>query len=102
MEWYGGGNEKDPITTLLTACTKNLARCQLAIDLVSYKENRRKQEVLKDCALWSTTTKPFLTQRQKKRKDKENHLANLQAKRVEKVFLEDEKIREEGARHEQE
>ncbi|KAL2934449.1 Sentrin-specific protease, partial [Bienertia sinuspersici] len=98
MEWYDGGNEKkDPITALST----NLARCQLAIDLVSYKENRRKQEVLKDCAVWSTT-KPFLIQRQKKRKDKEKHLTNLRAKRAEKVFLEDEKIGEERARHEQE
>ncbi|KAL2900725.1 Thioredoxin domain-containing protein 2, partial [Bienertia sinuspersici] len=101
-ECYDGGNEKkDPITTLSTAYTKNLARCQLDIDLVSYTENRRKQEVLKDCAFWSTT-KPFLIQRQKRRKDKEKHLANLRAKRVEKVFLEDEKIREERARHEQE
>ncbi|KAL2929228.1 Cysteine synthase [Bienertia sinuspersici] len=51
MQWYDGGNEKkDPITTLST----NLTRCQLAIDLVSYKENRREPEVLKDCALWST------------------------------------------------
>ncbi|KAL2901696.1 Ubiquitin domain-containing protein DSK2a [Bienertia sinuspersici] len=102
MEWYDGGNEKKhPITTLLPAYTKNLTRCHLAIDLVSYKENRRKQEVLKDCALWSTT-KPFLIQQQKKRKDKEKHLANLRAKRVEKVFLEDEKIKKERARHEQE
>ncbi|KAL2897493.1 tRNA modification GTPase MnmE, partial [Bienertia sinuspersici] len=102
MEWYDGGNEKKhPITTLSTVYTKNLSRCHLAIDLVSYKENRRKQEVLKDCALWSTT-KPFLIQQQKKRKDKENHLANLRAKRLEKVFLEDEKIKKERARHEQE
>ncbi|KAL2894565.1 hypothetical protein RDABS01_010474, partial [Bienertia sinuspersici] len=72
MEWYDGGNEKkDPITTLSTAYTKNLARCHLAIDLT-------------------------------RRKDKEKHLANLGAKRVEKVFEEDQKIREERARHEQE
>ncbi|KAL2901697.1 RTX-III toxin determinant A from serotype 8 [Bienertia sinuspersici] len=72
MEWYDGGNEKKhPITTLLTAYTKNLTRCHLTIDL-------------------------------KKRKDKEKHLANLRAKRVEKVFLEDEKIKKERARHEQE
>ncbi|KAL2904913.1 Stress response protein nst1, partial [Bienertia sinuspersici] len=102
MELYDGGNEKkDPITTLSATYTKNLARCQLAIDLVSYKENRRKQEVLKNCALWSTT-KPFLIQRQKRGKDKEKHLANLRAKRVEKLFLKDEKIKEERARHEQE
>ncbi|KAL2897196.1 Sentrin-specific protease [Bienertia sinuspersici] len=62
MEWYDGWNEKKhPITTLLTAYTKNLSRCHLAIDLVSYKENRRKQEVLKECALWSAR-KPFLIQ----------------------------------------
>ncbi|KAL2922563.1 50S ribosomal protein L13, partial [Bienertia sinuspersici] len=70
-------------------------------DLVSYKENRKKQEVLKDCALWSTT-KSSLFQRQTRRKDKEKHLENLQAKRVEKVFEEDQKIKEERARHEQE
>ncbi|KAL2921634.1 Membrane-bound lytic murein transglycosylase F, partial [Bienertia sinuspersici] len=99
MEWYDGGNEKDPITTISIAYTKNLAH--LAIDLVSYKENRRKQEVLKDCALWSTT-KPSLIQRQTRRKDKEKHLANLRAKKVEKVFEEDQKIREERARQEQE
>ncbi|KAL2922465.1 Stress response protein nst1, partial [Bienertia sinuspersici] len=86
---------------LIMAYKKNLARCQHAIDFVSYKENRRKLEVLKDCALWPTT-KLFLIQRQKRRKDKEKHLANLQAKRVDKLFLEDEKIREERARHEQE
>ncbi|KAL2925582.1 UPF0252 protein MJECL39 [Bienertia sinuspersici] len=62
MEWYDGWNEKKhPITTLSTAYTKNLSRCHLAIDLVSYKENRRKQEVLKECALWSAR-KPFLIQ----------------------------------------
>ncbi|KAL2942316.1 Ribosome-inactivating protein PMRIPm [Bienertia sinuspersici] len=66
-----------------------------------YKENRRKQEVFKECALWSAR-KPFLIQQQKKRKDKENHLENLRVKRVEKVFLEDEKIRKERERHEQE
>ncbi|KAL2938413.1 hypothetical protein RDABS01_021862 [Bienertia sinuspersici] len=43
------------------AYTKNISRCHLAIDLVSYKENRRKQEVFKDCALWSAR-KPFLIQ----------------------------------------
>ncbi|KAL2938175.1 Agglutinin-like protein 5 [Bienertia sinuspersici] len=69
MEWYDGVNEnKHPITTLSIAYTKNLSRCHLAIDLVGYRENRRKQEVLKECALWSTT-KPFLIQQQKKRKD---------------------------------
>ncbi|KAL2938215.1 Malto-oligosyltrehalose trehalohydrolase, partial [Bienertia sinuspersici] len=91
MEWYDGWNEKKhPITTLST----NLSRCHLAIDLVSYKENRRKQEVFKECALWSAR-KPFLIQQQKKRKDKEKHLENLLVKRVEKVFLEDEKIKKE-------
>ncbi|KAL2930558.1 Odorant receptor 42b, partial [Bienertia sinuspersici] len=83
------------------AYTKNLSRCHLAIDLVSYKENRRKQEVLKECALWSAR-KPFLIQQQKKRKDKEKHLQNLRVKRVEKVFVEDEKIKKERERHEQE
>ncbi|KAL2930372.1 Spermatogenesis-associated protein 1, partial [Bienertia sinuspersici] len=83
------------------AYTKNLSRCHLAIDLVSYKENRRKQEVLKECALWSAR-KPFLIQQQKKRKDKEKHLENLRVKRVEKVFVEDEKIKKERERHEQE
>ncbi|KAL2934103.1 GTPase Obg, partial [Bienertia sinuspersici] len=102
MEWYDGWNEKKhPITTLSTAYTKNLSRCHLAIDLVSYKENRRKQEVFKECALWSAR-KPFLIQQQKKRKDKEKHLENLRVKRVEKVFLEDEKIKKERERHEQE
>ncbi|KAL2926331.1 putative dual-specificity RNA methyltransferase RlmN, partial [Bienertia sinuspersici] len=102
MEWYDGWNEKKhPITTLSTAYTKNLSRCHLAIDLVSYKENRRKQEVLKECALWSAR-KPFLIQQQKKRKDKEKHLENLRVKRVEKVFVEDEKIKKERERHEQE
>ncbi|KAL2937656.1 Myotubularin-related protein 12 [Bienertia sinuspersici] len=73
MEWYDGWNEKKhPITTLSTAYTKNLSRCHLAIDL------------------------------QKKRKDKEKHLENLRVKRVEKVFVEDEKIRKERERHEQE
>ncbi|KAL2942835.1 ATP synthase subunit b, partial [Bienertia sinuspersici] len=38
----------------------------------------------------------------KKRKDKEKHLANLRVKRLEKVFLEDEKIKKERERHEQE
>ncbi|KAL2897802.1 Inclusion body clearance protein IML2 [Bienertia sinuspersici] len=104
MEWYDGRNEKKhPITTLSTICayTKNLSQCHLAIDLVSYKENRRKQEVFKECALWSAR-KPFLIQQQKKRKDKEKHLENLRVKRVEKVFVEDEKIKKEGERHEQE
>ncbi|KAL2905237.1 Chromosomal replication initiator protein DnaA, partial [Bienertia sinuspersici] len=102
MEWYDGWNEKKhPITTLSTAYTKNLSRCHLAIDLVSYKENRRKQEVLKECALWSAR-KPFLIEQQKKRKDKEKHLQNLRVKRVEKVFVEDEKIKKERERHEQE
>ncbi|KAL2930547.1 Chromosomal replication initiator protein DnaA, partial [Bienertia sinuspersici] len=102
MEWYDGWNEKKhPITTLSTAYTKNLSQCHLAIDLVSYKENRRKQEVLKECALWSAR-KPFLIQQQKKRKDKEKHLENLRVKRVEKVFVEDEKIKKERGRHEQE
>ncbi|KAL2923394.1 Membrane frizzled-related protein, partial [Bienertia sinuspersici] len=102
MEWYDGWNEKKhSITTLSTAYTKNLNRCHLAIDLVSYKENRKKQEVFKDCALWSAR-KPFLIQQQKKRKDKEKHLENLRVKRVEKVFLEDEKIKKERERHEQE
>ncbi|KAL2930327.1 putative dual-specificity RNA methyltransferase RlmN, partial [Bienertia sinuspersici] len=102
MEWYDGWNEKKhPITTLSTAYTKNLSRCHLAIDLVSYKENRRKQEVFKECALWSAR-KPFLIEQQKKRKDKEKHLENLRVKRVEKVFVEDEKIRKERERHEQE
>ncbi|KAL2904351.1 putative dual-specificity RNA methyltransferase RlmN, partial [Bienertia sinuspersici] len=102
MEWYDGWNEKKhPITTLSTAYTKNLSRCHLAIDLVSYKENRRKQEVFKECALWSAR-KPFLIQQQKKRKDKEKHLENLRVKRVEKVFVEDEKIKKERERHEQE
>ncbi|KAL2922122.1 NUT family member 2F [Bienertia sinuspersici] len=41
------------------AYTKNLSRCHFAIDLVSYKENRRKHEVFKECALWSAR-KPFL------------------------------------------
>ncbi|KAL2928703.1 putative phosphoenolpyruvate synthase regulatory protein, partial [Bienertia sinuspersici] len=103
MEWYDGWNEKKhPIITLSTICayTKNLSRCHLAIDLVSYKENRRKQEVFKECALWSAR-KPFLIQQQKKRKDKEMHLENLRVKRVEKVFLEDEKIKKERERHEQ-
>ncbi|KAL2942895.1 NUT family member 2F [Bienertia sinuspersici] len=96
MEWYDGWNEKKhPITTLSTAYTKNLSRCHLAIDLVSYKENRRKQEVLKECALWSAR-KPFLIEQQKKRKDKEKHLQNLRVKRVEKVFVEDEKIKKRG------
>ncbi|KAL2923577.1 Sentrin-specific protease [Bienertia sinuspersici] len=102
MEWYDGWNEKKhPITTLSTAYTKNLSRCHLAIDLVSYKENRRKQEDLKGCALWSAR-KPFLIQQQKKRKDKEKHLENLRVKRVEKVFVEDEKIEKERERREQE
>ncbi|KAL2901393.1 NUT family member 2F, partial [Bienertia sinuspersici] len=102
MEWYDGWNEKKhPITTLSTAYTKNLSRCHLVIDLVSYKENRRKQEVLKECALWSAR-KPFLIEQQKKRKDKEKHLQNLRVKRVEKVFVEDEKIKKERERHEQE
>ncbi|KAL2940232.1 hypothetical protein RDABS01_019306, partial [Bienertia sinuspersici] len=83
------------------AYTKNLVRCQLAIDLVSYKENRKKEQVLKGCALWSTMM-PSLIQRQTIRKDKENHLVLLRAKRVEKVFEEDQKIRQERARHEQE
>ncbi|KAL2929613.1 Protoheme IX farnesyltransferase, partial [Bienertia sinuspersici] len=97
MEWYDDWNEKKhPITTLLT----NLSRCHLAIDLVSYKENRRKQEVFKECALWSAR-KPILIEQQKKRKDKEKHLENLRVKRVEKVFVEDEKIRKERKRHEQ-
>ncbi|KAL2897527.1 NUT family member 2F, partial [Bienertia sinuspersici] len=101
MEWYDGWNEKKhPITTLSTAYTKNLSRCHLAIDLVSYKENRRKQEVFKECALWSAR-KPFLIEQQKKRKDKEKHLENLRVKRVEKVFVEDEKIKKERERHEQ-
>ncbi|KAL2921632.1 Zinc finger CCCH domain-containing protein 22, partial [Bienertia sinuspersici] len=82
------------------AYTKNLSRCHLAIDLVSYKENRRKQEVFKECALWSAR-KAFLIQQQKKRKDKEKHLENLRVKRVEKVFVEDEKIKKERERHEQ-
>ncbi|KAL2921306.1 Cytochrome P450 72A14, partial [Bienertia sinuspersici] len=81
------------------AYTKNLSRCHLAIDLVSYKENRRKQEVFNECALWSAR-KPFLIQQQKKRKDKEKLLENLRVKRVEKVFVEDEKIRKERERHE--
>ncbi|KAL2941003.1 putative dual-specificity RNA methyltransferase RlmN, partial [Bienertia sinuspersici] len=102
MEWYDSWNEKKhPITTLSTAYTKNLSRCHLAINLVSYKENRRKQEVLKECALWSAR-KPFLIQQQKKRKDKEKHLQNLRVKRVEKVFVEDENIKKERERHEQE
>ncbi|KAL2894069.1 Intersectin-1, partial [Bienertia sinuspersici] len=46
--------------------------------------------------------KPFLIQQQKKRKDKEKHLQNLRVKRVEKVFVEDEKIKKERERHEQE
>ncbi|KAL2943651.1 Halomucin, partial [Bienertia sinuspersici] len=101
MEWYDGWNEKKhPITTLSTAYTKNLSRCHLAIDLVSYKENGRKQEVFKECALWFAR-KPFLIKQQKKRKDKEKHLENLRVKRVEKVFVEDEKIRKERERHEQ-
>ncbi|KAL2904244.1 RNA-directed RNA polymerase, partial [Bienertia sinuspersici] len=101
MEWYDGWNEKKhPITTLSTAYTKNLSRCHLAIDLVSYKENRRKQEVLKECALWSAR-KPFLIEQQKKRKDKEKHLQNLRVKRVEKVIFKDEKIKKERERHEQ-
>ncbi|KAL2942514.1 50S ribosomal protein L15, partial [Bienertia sinuspersici] len=79
------------IPIFYTAYTKNLSRCHIAIDLVSYKENRRKQEVFKDCALWS-----------KKRKDKEKHLANLRVKGLEKVILEDEKIKKERERHEQE
>ncbi|KAL2905198.1 Auxin efflux carrier component 6, partial [Bienertia sinuspersici] len=88
--WYG-----------MTAYTKNFSRCHLVIDLVSYKENRRKQEVFKECALWSAR-KPFLIEQQNKRKDKEKHLENLRAKTVEKVFVEDEKIRKERERHEQE
>ncbi|KAL2938150.1 Sex peptide receptor [Bienertia sinuspersici] len=43
------------------AYTKNLSRCHLAIDLVSYKEKRRKHEVFKECALWFAR-KPFLIQ----------------------------------------
>ncbi|KAL2934058.1 Zinc metalloproteinase-disintegrin-like BmMP [Bienertia sinuspersici] len=43
MEWYDGGNEKmEPISTLSTAYTKNLVRFKLAIDLVTYKENKNK------------------------------------------------------------
>ncbi|KAL2922926.1 Halomucin, partial [Bienertia sinuspersici] len=98
MEWYDGWNEKKHLITTLST---KLRRCHLAIDLVSYKENRRKQEVFKDCALWSAR-KPFLIQQQKKRKDKEKHLENLRVKRVEKVFLEDKKIKKERERHEQE
>ncbi|KAL2937765.1 Endoribonuclease YbeY, partial [Bienertia sinuspersici] len=65
MECYDGWNEKKhPITTFSTAYTKNLSRCHLAIGLVSYKENRRKLEVFKDCALWSAR-KPFLIEQQK-------------------------------------
>ncbi|KAL2922543.1 Transient receptor potential cation channel trpm [Bienertia sinuspersici] len=95
MKWYDGWNEKKhPIATLSTAYTKNLSRCHLAVALVSYKDNRRKQEVFKDCALWSAR-KPFLIQQQKKRKDKEKHLEDIRVKRVEKVFLEDEKIKKE-------
>ncbi|KAL2934343.1 Intersectin-2, partial [Bienertia sinuspersici] len=70
----------------IRAYTKNLSRCHLAIDL--------------ECALWSAR-KPFLVQQQKKRKDKEKHLEKLRVKRVEKVFLEDEKIKKERERHEQ-
>ncbi|KAL2897528.1 DNA-directed RNA polymerase subunit beta', partial [Bienertia sinuspersici] len=101
-EWYDRWNEKKHlITTLSTAYTTNLSQCHLAIDLVSYKKNRRKQEVFKECALWSAR-KPFLIQQQKKRKDKEKHLENLPVKRVEKVFIEDEKIKKERERHVQE
>ncbi|KAL2933447.1 HTH-type transcriptional regulator MalT [Bienertia sinuspersici] len=101
MEWYDGGMRSSiRLLHFQQLYTKNLSRCHLAIDLVSYKENRRKQEVFKDCALWSAR-KPFLIQQQKKRKDKENHLENLRVKRLEKVFLEDEKIKKERERHEQ-
>ncbi|KAL2930377.1 Chromosomal replication initiator protein DnaA, partial [Bienertia sinuspersici] len=80
MEWYDGWNEKKhPITTLSTAYTKNLSRCHLAIDLKAISHSK-----------------------QKKRKDKEKHLENLRVKRVEKVFVEDEKIKKERERHEQE
>ncbi|KAL2942899.1 Protein unc-45-like protein B [Bienertia sinuspersici] len=50
----------------------------------------------------TTLSTPFLIQQQKKRKDKEKHLENLRVKRVEKVFPEDEKIKKERKRHEQE
>ncbi|KAL2897678.1 Cysteine synthase [Bienertia sinuspersici] len=59
----------------IRAYTKNLSRCHLAIDLVGYKEHRRKQEVFKECALWFAR-KPFLIQQQNKRKDEEKHLEN--------------------------
>ncbi|KAL2898090.1 hypothetical protein RDABS01_039872, partial [Bienertia sinuspersici] len=103
MEWYDGWNEKKhPITTLSIVCLyKELKSMSFCYRLVSYKENRRKQEVFKECALWYAR-KPFLIQQQKKRKDKEKHLENLRVKRVEKVFLEDKKIRKERKRHEQE
>ncbi|KAL2934043.1 hypothetical protein RDABS01_017162 [Bienertia sinuspersici] len=89
MEWYDGWNEKKhPITTLSTICayTKNLSRCHLAIDLVSYKENRRKQEVFKDCAVWSAR-KPFLIQQQKRERIKKSILKIYELKELRRCFL---------------
>ncbi|KAL2928837.1 60 kDa heat shock protein mitochondrial, partial [Bienertia sinuspersici] len=51
---------------------------------------------------WNEKKHPITTlSTQKKRKDKEKHLENLRVKRVEKVFVEDEKIKKERERHEQ-
>ncbi|KAL2942904.1 Serine/threonine-protein phosphatase 4 regulatory subunit 4 [Bienertia sinuspersici] len=72
MEWYDGGNEKKHPVTTLST---------------AYTKNLTRCHLAIDL---------------KKRKDKEKHLANLRAKRVEKVFLEDEKIKKERVRHEQE
>ncbi|KAL2934965.1 Ubiquitin-like-specific protease 1 [Bienertia sinuspersici] len=92
MECYDGENEKmEPISTLSI----------LAIDLVTYRENKNKQQVMKDCVVWSRM-KPSLFQRQKIRKDKERHLLTLRAKRVKQAFEEDQKIGKERARHEKE
>ncbi|KAL2930738.1 Chromosomal replication initiator protein DnaA, partial [Bienertia sinuspersici] len=103
MEWYDGWNEKKhPITTLSTVCLykefKSMSSCYRFGKL---QREQKEQEVLKECALWSAR-KPFLIEQQKKRKDKEKHLQNLRVKRVEKVFVEDEKIKKERERHEQE
>ncbi|KAL2900360.1 Phenylalanine--tRNA ligase beta subunit [Bienertia sinuspersici] len=45
---------------VIVAYTLNLVRCQLAIYLVSYKENKKKEQALKDCALWSTTNQSLV------------------------------------------
>ncbi|KAL2943165.1 Orotidine 5'-phosphate decarboxylase, partial [Bienertia sinuspersici] len=51
---------------------------------------------------WNEKKHLITTLSTKKKKDKEKHLENLRVKRVEKVFVEDEKIRKERERHEQE